>query len=159
MSFKVRSVVLTLSAVMVAGPLQASDVYVYPAQRQTTEQQAKDEYDCYTWAKNDTGFDPMASPTATDPAPTTEKKSGRVARGVLGGAALGAIIGDRSKYAAIGAAAGGLFAGARQSSHNRKVEQEQAQWEQEQSAQYAQQRNNYTRAYAACLEGRGYTVK
>jgi hypothetical protein len=35
----------------------------------------------------------------------------------------------------------------------------QRQREQEQVAQYQQSRNNYNRAYSACLEGRGYTVR
>ena len=45
---------------------------------------------------------------------------------------------------------------------NDQVRQEQAdrkQWEQEQVANYQRSRNNYNRAYAACLEGRGYTVR
>jgi len=36
-------------------------------------------------------------------------------------------------------------------------QQQQQQWEQ-QAAEYAQNRDKYNRAYAACLEGRGYTV-
>jgi hypothetical protein len=47
----------------------------------------------------------------------------------------------------------------RSSSHNRQAEQQRKQWEQQQANQYMQQRNDYYRAHAACLEGRGYTVK
>jgi hypothetical protein len=36
----------------------SADVYVYPMQNQTPEQQSKDRYECYRWAANQTGFDP-----------------------------------------------------------------------------------------------------
>ncbi len=39
-----------------------------------------------------------------------------------------------------------------------KNEQQQQQWANQQTANYANQRNNYNRAYSACLGGRGYTV-
>ena len=74
-------------------------------------------------------------------------------------AALGAIIGDSSKSAKRGAVAGGLIGGVRQSSANRQTEQKQQEWAQRESSNYANSRNNYNRAYGACLEGRGYTVK
>ena len=35
----------------------------------------------------------------------------------------------------------------------------QEQWEREQQAQYAQRRGQYNRAFAACMEGRDYTVR
>ena len=35
----------------------------------------------------------------------------------------------------------------------------QEQWEKEQADNYMKNRNDYTRAYGACLEGKGYTVK
>ena len=138
--------------------LMASDLYVYPAKGQSADQQSKDEYDCYQWAKRDTGFDPMAVPTTSTPAPTTEQRQGGMLRGALGGAAIGGIVGG-SDDAGKGAAIGGLLGGMRQRRHNVEAEQQQAQWEQQESSQYANSRNNYNRAYAACLEGRGYTVK
>jgi hypothetical protein len=136
----------------------ASDLYVYPAKGQNADQQNKDEYECYQWAKGDTGFDPMAVPTTSTPAPTTQQRQGGMARGALGGAAIGGIIGG-SDDAKKGAAIGGLVGGVRQRRHNVAAEQERAQWEQQEASQYANSRNNYNRAYAACLEGRGYTVK
>jgi hypothetical protein len=47
----------------------------------------------------------------------------------------------------------------RRRDQQRRQQQEQEQWAQQQAAQYSQARNNYNRALAACLEGRGYTVK
>ena len=155
-TIKISAVVL--STLLCAGVIQAQELYIYPAKGQSAEQQEKDKFECYSWAKKDTGFDPMEVPKATEPAPTTQQRRGGLARGALGGAAIGAIVGN-SDDAKTGAAIGGLLGGVRQSSHNRQAQQEQAQWEQDQTAQYAQRRNNYNRAYSACLEGRGYTVK
>lgn len=140
-------------------PGLAQEPYIYPAGGQSDEQMDKDKYECYNWAKKDSGFDPMEVPVTSTAPPSSQKKSGGVARGALGGAALGAIIGDSSKSAGRGAAAGGLIGGVRQSSRNRQVEQERQQWEQQEASRYANNRNNYNRAYSACLEGRGYTVK
>jgi hypothetical protein len=145
--------------VLASGTALAQELYIYPAKGQSNDQMEKDKFECYTWARNDTGFDPMAVPTTTTASPSGQKKSGGIARGALGGAALGAIIGDSSKSAKRGAAAGGLIGGVRQSSANRETERQQQEWQQRESANYSNNRNNYNRAYSACLEGRGYTVK
>lgn len=135
----------------------AQDPIVYPKNGQSKQQQEKDEFDCYKWAKGQTGFDPMAqpgSPAAAAPAP----KGGAV-RGAAKGAALGAIggaiAGDAGKGAAIGAGVGGAGGALRQRG---QVRQQQQAQQGEASAQNAQ-RSQYQRAYGACLEGRGYTVK
>jgi len=146
----------------------AQDLMIYPAKGQSNDQMEKDKYECYTWAKGQTGFDPMQIPKASSPPPSQEKKSvgGAAvvggALGAAGGAIVGGIAGGGKKVgrgAAIGALSGGAIGAMRSSSQNQKAEQQRKQWEQEQVNQYAQQRNAYDRAYSACLEGRGYTVK
>jgi hypothetical protein len=159
MKFSDKTTAIFLGLVLGATSVAAQELYIYPAKGQSDEQLDKDKYECYNWAKKDTGFDPMAVPTTSTPPPSGEKKSGGAVKGALGGAALGAIVGDSSKSAKRGALAGGLIGGVRQSSSNRQREQQQQQWAQQESASYANNRNNYNRAYAACLEGRGYTVK
>ena len=144
-------------------PVFAQDPIVYPDKGQSAEQQEKDKFECYNWAKQQTGFDPMQVPTATEPPPAQEAPKGGVgrgaARGALVGVTAGAIADDAGKGAAIGAASGALVGGMRRNDQQRQQQQAQQQWEQEQAANYANQRNNYNRAYGACLEGRGYTVK
>jgi len=154
-----RTTVCGLLTILVAGLALAQEVYIYPAKGQSAEQQDKDKYECYNWAKNDTGFDPMALPTTSSAPPKSQKKSGGAITGALGGAVLGGVLGDSSKSAKRGALAGGLIGGVRQSSQNTKTEQNRSDWERTESANYASNRNNYNRAYSACLEGRGYTVK
>ena len=156
---RTQSITLMLAMMLGTTAVMASDLYVYPAQGQSADQQGKDEYECYQWARRDTGFDPMAAPTTSTPAPTTQQRSGGVARGALGGAAIGGIIGGSSSDAGTGALVGGLLGGVRQRSQNVSAQQERQQWEQQEASRYANNRNNYNRAYAACLEGRGYTVK
>jgi len=137
-------------------PVFAQDPIIYPNQGQSPEQQEKDKFECYTWAREQTGFDPMQATTVPSGQPAPQ---GGVVRGAAGGAlagvAIGAIAGNAGKGAAIGAASGALFGGMRQ--HDQQRQQQQAQ--QQQAANYDNQRNNYNRAYGACLEGRGYTVK
>jgi len=154
-----RIIALALLPVLSIGMARANELTIYPAKDQSAEQQEKDKSECYSWAKNDSGFDPMAVLKTTILAPTTEKKKGGVAKGAAVGAICGKVLGSSSKTTKKSAAAGALVGGARQSSSNKKAEQERQQWEQQKSANYANNRNNYNRAYAACLEGRGYSVK
>lgn len=155
--------VLLYIAMFGAHTVFAQEFFVYPTKGQDAEQQKKDEFECYNWAKQQSGFDPMALPTASAPPPQQEAQEGGLVRGGLrgaaAGAAVGAIAGDAGKGAAIGAASGGLFGGARRRNQEERQAREQQQWEQQQVAEYTSQRNNYNRGYTACLEGRGYTVK
>ena len=153
-----RVCLVLLLATAWAGQLLAGDFFVYPNEGQNKEQQEMDEYQCYGWAKDETGFDPMATPQATEPPPPQEAKKGGVGRGLMRGAAVGAIV-DGSDGAKKGAAAGGAIGGMRRADQNRRQQQAQQQWEQEQVAQYQENRNRYDRAYSACLEARGYTVR
>ena len=135
-----------------AGSVIAQEPIIYPAQGQSQDQLEKDKFECYTWAKGETGFDPMQVPTASSPAPSQEKKS--VGGSALKSGAVGGIGG-----AVIGGIAGGALGGARSSSQNKQAEQDRKQWEQQETNKYMRQRNDYNRAYSACLGGRGYTVK
>ena len=150
-------------ALMTVPPVFAQDPIIYPNKGQSAEQLEKDKFECYTWAKGQTGFDPMQVPTATTAPPGQEAPQGGVVRGAgrgaLTGVVVGAIAGDAGKGAAIGAASGALFGGMRRRDQQHQQQQAEQQWAQQETANYANQRNNYNRAYGACLEGRGYTVK
>ena len=141
----------------------AQDPFIYPDKGQSNEQMEKDKYECYSWAKEQTGFDPMQVPTATTAPPQQGTQQSNAVRGAAGGALVGvtagAIAGDAGKGAAIGAASGALIGGMRRRDQQRQQQQAEQQWAEQEGANYANQRNNYNRAYSACLEGRGYTVK
>ena len=152
-----------LIALFVVGSVLAQDLIIYPAKGQSQEQMDKDKYECYSWAKQQSGFDPMQQPKATEPPPQQPAQQGGVGRGAVRGGAVGlaagAIAGDAGKGAAIGAASGAIVGGARRRDQQRQQQQAEQQWAQQQAATYAKNRDGYNRAYGACLEGRGYTVK
>lgn len=58
----------------------ADEPFIYPSQGQSQEQMEKDKYDCYEWAKKESGFDPMAPPTATSPPPPQSASGGIIGR-------------------------------------------------------------------------------
>ena len=148
-----------LAGAGLAATASAQDLMIFPNNDQSKEQQQQDEYSCYNWAKGETGFDPMAVPTATTAPPQQEAPKGGVRRGAVRGAALGAVVGDNSDDVWKGAAAGAAVGGMRRNDQKRKEEAERQQWEQEQQQIYAENRNRYNRAYAACMEAKDYTVR
>ncbi|MBW2412647.1 MAG: hypothetical protein JRF72_22850 [Deltaproteobacteria bacterium] len=164
-----KSVIFTIVFILfvfTATPLIAQDLIIYPAQGQSEEQTEKEKFECYTWAKKETGFDPMQTPTATRPPPKKEDPQGGVAKGAVvggaGGAIAGGILGGKKGAgtgALIGAGGGALIGGMRRSNQRDREEKARQDWEREQANAYHQKRSAYNRAYGACLEGRGYTVK
>lgn len=149
-----------ITLLFVATPSLATQ-YVFPAEGQTPEQQQQDEYACHQWSVQQTGYDPSrAAVAAPAAAPATTHSNGQVGRGVLGGAARGYAIGaiadgDKGDAAAAGAVFGGLRS-AREARHRQELQAAQAS-QQSASSQGAHQQ--YLKARAACLEGRGYSVK
>ena len=59
---KLRCKLELLSAAMLLASLQAyaQQQIIYPSKGQTPEQQNKDQGECYVWAKQQTGVDPVA---------------------------------------------------------------------------------------------------
>jgi hypothetical protein len=141
----------------------AQELAIYPARGQSNEQMEKDKFECFSWAKDQTGFDPAAPPQVTTGAPESRSVTRGTARGGLKGGAIGAgigaITGNAGTGATLGALKGGTFGGLRSSSQNDRNRRAQSQAQQQQLAQHAQGRDAYNRAYSACLEGRGYTVR
>jgi len=140
----------------------AQDFFVFPSQGQSQQQMDRDKADCIVWARQQTGFDPLQTPTATTPPPTQGARQGGIirggARGALVGTAAGAISGNIGRGAAIGASTGALMGGFRASDQRRNQSASQQQWAQQQASIHAQERDRFNRAYIACLQGKGYTV-
>lgn len=136
--------------------LQAHELFIFPAQGQSQDQQDMDEFQCHRFARDRTGFDPMQTPTATRARPQEQGGAGRGAfGGALLGTAVGAIAGDARRGAAIGGVSGGMLGGMRRADSR----QQQDNWAREQSAIYQRNRSDWNRAFTACMEGRGYTVR
>jgi hypothetical protein len=134
-------------------------LYVFPSNNQSAEQQEADETACFNWAKQQTGYDPM-NPTVAVGAQVDRSADGSAVVGAAGGAAagaaIGAIAGDAGQGAAIGAVVGGI-----RGRRSKVVRDERQQQANNQAAAQETQRlaDNYNKAFAACMEGKGYTVK
>src|SRR6186713_2536927 len=126
-------------------------LYVFPAKGQKQQQQKTDEFECYKWAMEQSGIDPLNLPKVQAPPPQTGPTGGAVkgsARGAAAGVAIGAIAGDAGKGAAIGAVAGGLKG-------RRAGKQAQAQANQQAQADVAHTqneiKNTFIKGFSACL--------
>lgn len=140
---------------------------VYPGSGQDATQQSKDEGECYTWARQQTGIDPTVAAT---PAPVADAPRGGAVKGAARGAARGAAVGavgdddhqrdegnlDAGEGAAAGAAAGAVRGRRAQKKAGKKAE---AQAQQAAQAQDAGAKDTFKKSWGACLEGRGYSVK
>jgi Glycine zipper len=157
---------LALSGLVLCFPAPgATQPFFYPERGQTPQQQEADRGQCYSWAVQQTGFDPATARVSTAPPPPPQQVvgSGAMARGAAGGAAVGAIGGaiggDAGKGAAIGAASGALIGGVRR---HRQIQAEQEAYQShtaQQQGAIANAQANYDRAFAACMTGRGYSVR
>jgi hypothetical protein len=82
-------------------------MYIYPSRGQSPQQQI-DQGQCYSWAVQQSGFNPANPQIPGGPPPAAGAPQGGLFRGAAGGAALGAIGGaiggNAGKGAAIGAA-------------------------------------------------------
>jgi len=147
---------------------------VFPAKGQDAVAQSKDEAECYTWSKQQTGYDPATPPPAAvaqKAAPPPAAPTGARAKGAVRGAAAGAVVGeiannDADKGAATGAAVGVVAGGARNRQAKREQEaqvnaaNQQAQATADQhNAANAEALANFKKGMGACLEGKGYVVK
>ncbi len=141
---------------------------IYPARGQSERQLARDRFECYQWATRESGFDP-ARAIATAPQPSVrvepDPPSGvGTATGVLAGAAIGAAV-SNSRHNAEGAAVGALLGGIVGAASDSARSAQAAQIERDLNRQSASQAmldargSAYQRAFSACLEGRGYTVR
>jgi hypothetical protein len=145
-----------------------TQVFFYPKSGQTTDQQARDHFECYNWSIKQTGFDPSQSSIPSKqrvrvvPMPPAGHDTAVLA---ITGAVLGALIaGPRHAAggALLGATSGAIAGAASDSSRQQTAEQlEEAYSNSNQGldAQYEGRALEFRRAMSACLEGRGYAVE
>jgi Glycine zipper len=143
--------------------LTAAQPYIYPNHGQSPQQEQLDKGQCYSWAVQQTGFDPANPQMGMAPPPSPQSPQGGMFRGAAGGAALGAvggaIGGNAGEGAAIGAGVGALFGGLRRARERQEQEEMQQAYAAQQQGAMSQGRSNYERAFGACMAGRGYTVR
>lgn len=138
-------------------PPSSMGVVIYPAKGQSAQQQDRDRYECYEWARGQSGFDPAqpTQPASISPA-SASRTPAAMAGGAIGGAAIAELTHNDPGHGAAAGALGAAMIG-------RVREQQMAQARQQQAAQQqsarSQQRAIYDRAFGACMEARGYTVR
>jgi outer membrane lipoprotein SlyB len=145
-----------------------TQVYFYPKEGQTTEQQSRDHYECYNWAMQQTGFDPSQSSIPPErrvkvvpmPPPGHDTAVLAITGAVLGAliagprhAGAGALIGAGS-----GAAAGAVSDVTRQQ-YAQQMDEAYNRRDQALDTRYDEKARDFRRAMGACLEGRGYSVQ
>ncbi|MCR6632841.1 MAG: hypothetical protein NVV74_23900 [Magnetospirillum sp.] len=113
-----------------------AQTYVYPKQGQSAQQTQQDQAECRAWASQQSAAAAPTQPQTTGPA------RGAARGAVLGGIAGGLTDRDAGDTAAAGAAVGGTAGIMRRRDERRQ-----------------QQQDGPERAFAACMEGRGYSVK
>lgn len=135
------------------------DIYVFPSKNQNADTQKKDEADCYKWAVNSSGVDPINPTKAVGAAVDTSADGTAVvgaAKGAAAGAAIGAIAGDTGKGAGIGAVVGGIRG--RRAKKYGDAKQQEANNKAAADVNKANA-DSFKKAYSACLEAKGYSVK
>ncbi len=149
------------------------EVFVFPEEGQASDQQSKDEAECYSWAASNTGSDPFElqkqseqihQQTEQQLAEAQSATKGAGAKGAVKGAAAGALIGevsggDAGDSAAIGAAAGAVASRRRSRAASAHAQEEAKQQEAAQQQATQGQVDNFKKAFSACLEAKDYMVK
>ena len=134
-------------------------LFVFPAKGQDKETQSLDEYECYLWAKEQTGINPLNPPKYVG-AEVDRSADGTAvrgaARGAAAGAAIGAVGGNAGRGAAIGATAGAM-----RGRQAKVVGDERQQQANNRAADAANKEvmEKFKRGFSVCLEGKGYTVR
>jgi uncharacterized protein YcfJ len=163
-------------------PARDIGVFVFPKNKQDAQQQMKDEGECYDAAMAQSGVDPKKPPPTAPSAKeqqaaaaaaaqnAPQAQGGRLrgaAKGAAVGAVGGAIFGSPGAGAGVGAVAGTVAGGSRQRQANAQAQQQAANnavAQQKRAAAKAKAAHeegldNFQRAFGACLDARGYSVK
>ncbi len=170
------------SAGLAWSPAKSINMFAFPRNGQTSDLQLKDESECYGAAKQMSAVDPQTGAPAPpsveelhdaqlNAAQNAEQAQGGRAlgglRGAAGGAAIGAIAGNAGAGAGAGAIAGTMRGGANQRAANAQSQQKAAaeakakllkEHDQEMLA-HKEGLDSFQRAFSACMDARGYSVK
>ena len=164
--------VIAVCAVSIGGYAYAADmgVYAFPQKGQTQEQQTQDESKCTQWAQQKTGLNPavlqykqqeaMAKQQQVTQEANKPEVGRNLGRAALTGAALGGINQGMDDGAGKGAVMG-LTVGASKARANSIEQKKQGAVNaaQAQSQSVQAETETYLRAYCACMEGQGYSVR
>lgn len=172
---KIKSLFLLLCVPLIPGialsnqSLASSlDVFVFPQEGQSSEEQSKDQATCYSWAVDQSGNDPFELNKQLKNQQTSGSKAqqqanqsvrGAGAKGAARGAALGVLIEDDHEGAEKGAVAGALLARRKAKREKRNTKKAAQKATENQTAATEQQIESFRKAFSVCLEAKDYLVK
>jgi len=150
-------------------------IYAFPSEGQSSEQQLREEAECYNWAVDRSRVDPFdlqkRQQQEQQQAEAAKKQAGQVgqgatgqaaASGAVGGLLIGSIAGGkkgRRRGAAAGAAVGAIAGESSKQSGRKQAEaQVDAQAERQMQASAAEM-EEFKKAFAACMESKEYIVR
>ena len=142
----------------------APAIYFYPSQGQTVARQERDRFECYQWARSQTGIDPGMTPVRSTTTTIVEPRvtGAGAAVGAVTGAAVGAATSGRhgsGGAVVLGAIIGSMFGAATESAHANARAQAQARDEDARAqAAASRQVDDFRRAMGACMSSRGYSI-
>lgn len=147
-----------VTVILFAGTAFAQAPIVYPARGQSAAQTSRDKQACTQWARQQGS----AYHVSSGPPPEMVQDRGGFLGSGLRGAALGAIGGAIAGNAGKGAAIGAAVGGAGRLMHNwratRYNEEQESEWQERQDQARQAEQENFDRAFAACMRGKGYSV-
>ena len=132
----------------------------FPSKNQSQQQQKKDEFDCYKWAMDQTGYDPMNPPKVQAAPAETGPTGGAVkgaAKGAAAGVAIGAIAGDAGERCGYRCCCRRF--GRKKGRANRHRPNKTSRHRLRATKTEQDLKNDYVKAFSACIEGKGYTIK
>ena len=145
-----------------------TQIYFYPNRNQSADLQSRDHYACYTWAMEQTGFDPSESSIVPEQrvrvVPMPPPGQDTIAMSIAG-AVLGALIagprhaGGGALIGAAGGAMAGMVSDASRVEAARQMEEAYNNRNQGRDFRREKKGLQFRRAMSACMEGRGYPVK
>jgi hypothetical protein len=151
-----KTLLISVVALLIAPSAQAAQ-YVYPAKGQDAARQAADEAECSTWATQQTGFDPAKSHASTSAMNPLAGASSAGLSGTAASAAVGALTGGGGFSADSAASLLGAGAGQGGTTSQAAALLNQATGSKQHKQKPGQA--EFDQARAACLGGRGYSVK
>ena len=156
--------------------LPSTEVYFYPDQNQSPQQQDRDRYECSRWAIQASNYDPAQAQLAPhqkirvvpETSPGSSVAAGAIVGGIIGSTISGGTRrGHGGRYynnnngagLVFGALTGALIGAASEQASANKAQRIEDTENAKRYAIIEEQARNYRRAITACLEGRNYTVR
>ena len=142
----------------------APAIYFYPSQGQAVARQERDRYECYQWARSQTGIDPGMTPVRGTTTMIVEPQvtGAGAAVGAVTGAAVGAATSGRhggGGAVVLGAIIGSMLGAVTESANaNARAQSQSRALDLRSQAAESQQVDAFRRAMGACMSSRGYSI-